>query len=238
MPWWIKLTGLVIAGIVGTSLLLAGFVYYFRGYLRAAKGENISKYRVDHDKQTRDQRLLDEVVDLERWYNKAATFHSYTLGVLRFVSIISGAGATGLMSIILADVKPSSFMAQSTAVVTALGTLAVTLLSQYRIAELERLRESGRIQCMDLRFAIEHELPEIADQAERREFLERTRKRVVEIEAQQNESFFKFFSTTDDDTSGHHEGTSDKDRSSKPRSGSMGDAETASRRGRPPRSNG
>ena len=124
------------------------------------------------------------------WYEGASLRNYLASNVCSLVTLIAGVGA----SVTAALIEQGTFAGYGRillVVLPAIGSLASVLLTQFRFAELEDLRERGRIHIADLVARARLELAAATDDAACKALHERLLARVLEIEEGQHRGFRK-----------------------------------------------
>lgn len=140
-----------------------------------------------------DEAILDELNDFERWYTRATSLWGKALFILRTMVVLTGFVVALLTALTVGRNTDQDIIKITVIVVSSLGTLAATILTQYRVGEIERLRAAGRIATQRLRLEAEYKLPALTGAA-RGEFIARIIEELTKIETEQNDGFYAHFS--------------------------------------------
>lgn len=143
------------------------------------------------------EKFIDELhTDYEVWYAKSVrkTFRWWWL--LQVTSLLSGFAFALIAALVAADVfvgtpyKTLSIIAL--VVLPALSALAANTIIQFRVYDMWRLRERGRISFQNLVIEGRRRIHTAKSEQEYADIFEELQKKANEIENSQSEDFFSF----------------------------------------------
>ena len=136
--------------------------------------------------------VAERLRDYEVWYAKSVRRVSRGYAILQMTALLSGV----VTSVVAAVVEKEMFdnWGKWVLIVTpALGSLAVACLLQFRVYELWRLREQGRIAFQDLALTGQRRLEFAKTEEECAKLYEELQQKITEIEKAQSDSFFGLY---------------------------------------------
>jgi hypothetical protein len=136
------------------------------------------------------QRFVDELhSDYELWYEKSRRRVMVSYAILQLISLLSGFGSAIVAAVI--DTKDFRGWAKVLLIVLpALGSLAAGLLVQFRVYDLLRIREEGRLDFQELVTRGRIMLAKARSDEECADIHEQLLARASEIERSQSQRFF------------------------------------------------
>jgi hypothetical protein len=133
--------------------------------------------------------LVKEVeADYRRWYERSVGRVGLTYGILQSCAVLSGF----IVALLTALVNVEHFAQYKAAVVivSAIGSVAASILVQFRVHDLLRLREEGRIAFQSLALYGRGRLLGLKAGDEKEELFEEIARRIDLIEKDQSDRFF------------------------------------------------
>lgn len=130
--------------------------------------------------------------DYEVWYAKSVRRVYLCYAILQMTALLSGF-ATSVVAAVVNEHKFGTWGRWVLIATPALGSLAVACLLQFRVYELWRLREQGRIAFQDLALTGQRRLAFPMTEEECAKLYEELQQKTTEIEKAQSDSFFGLY---------------------------------------------
>lgn len=129
--------------------------------------------------------------DYYRWYELAEKRNTYVWYILQCLVLICGF-LTSLFIAIFGD-DPSVSWKIILIILPSVGSLSATILMQFKVQDLWKIREVGRVRFLELIFEGKSRLLNCKKEKDYVELLKYLQNKTVEIESQQGLSFFKTY---------------------------------------------
>jgi hypothetical protein len=140
-----------------------------------------------------DEEVIHKIAEYEEWYRASATRWERALFLLRTLSVLGGFLAALLTALTVGHSGSSDALKYWVIGLSSLGSLTATLLAQYGVAEIERLRCDGLISCTALRLRATNKLPALKG-ARRVAYIGTIFEELIKLDKEQNAGFHYLFS--------------------------------------------
>jgi len=132
-----------------------------------------------------EETFLDLVEGTREWYDNSSSRWGNTLLICKLLSFISS-----LVTLILAAALDKDYIAQEKWILVGAAVLSAAaseLLTQFKVREMEELREEGHLEAEAIAAEVEQKLIELRDdQAKLSEFMDKIRARIAALDKKQH----------------------------------------------------